>query len=255
LTEIAQTLEAAVEEAQSLEEVRKKDLHSGDRVLVTTRNSRHTIWVLGDGLYWVSGGWFDLQDSSPLRVAIDGWGGTAIKSDIVAARGLRLQFGNTVRRMSHGVQFDFNYTCSKSIEYLLGFAHRHRAFKMPGGTVNIFRHPATAQSLFLPALPGQVGVRNFLRGNGYFGIDLVLSKRWMMPWSDKQNLPLRWEVFNVTNSTRFDFNDQNSSRVSESNNSIGVGQRFDNYTHLNDQSPSDGVCASLRILAPGIICP
>jgi hypothetical protein len=98
LIEIAHTLEAAVEEAQSLEEVRKNDLRSGDRVLVTTRNSRYTIWVLGDGLYWVSGGWFDLQDSSPLRVAISGctWGGTAIKSDIVAARGLRLQFGNTV---------------------------------------------------------------------------------------------------------------------------------------------------------------
>jgi hypothetical protein len=98
LTEIAHTLEAAVEEAQSLDEVRKKDLHSGDRVLVTTRNSHYTIWVLGDGLYWVSGGWFDLQGISPQRVAINGctWGGTAIKSDIVAAPGLRLQFGNTV---------------------------------------------------------------------------------------------------------------------------------------------------------------
>jgi hypothetical protein len=98
LAEIAHTLEAAVEEAQSLDEVRKKDLHSGDRVLVTTRNSRYTIWVLGDGLYWIFGGWFDLQGISPQRVAINGctWGGTAIKSDIVAARGLRLQFGNTV---------------------------------------------------------------------------------------------------------------------------------------------------------------
>ena len=98
MTEIAHTLEAAVEEARSLDEVRKKDLRSGDRVLVTTRNSRYTIWVLGDGLYWIFGGLFDLQGISPQRVAIDGctWGGTAIKSDIVAARGLRLQFGNTV---------------------------------------------------------------------------------------------------------------------------------------------------------------
>jgi len=33
-----------------------------------------------------------------------------------------------------------------------------------------------------------------------------------MPWSEQQSLALRWEVFwevfNVTNSTRFDFNDQ-----------------------------------------------
>jgi hypothetical protein len=41
--------------------------------------------------------------------------------------------------------------------------------------------PANAESLFQPALPGQVGVRNFVRGDGYFGIDLGLSKRWNMP--------------------------------------------------------------------------
>jgi hypothetical protein len=106
------------------------------------------------------------------------------------------------------------------------------AFKNPNGTVNIFRDPTAAQSSFLTALPGQVGVRNPLRGDGYLGVDLGLSKHWNMPWSEKQNLALRWEVFNVTNSTRFDFNDQSSAGVSESNNSIGVGQRFGNYTHL-----------------------
>jgi len=106
------------------------------------------------------------------------------------------------------------------------------AFKNPAGTVNIFKDPATAQNLFLPALPGQVGSRNPIRGDGYFGVDLGLSKRWAMPWSEKQGLSLRWEVFNVTNSTRFDFNDLSSAGVSESNNSIGVGQRFGNYTNL-----------------------
>lgn len=95
---IASTLEAIVEHASSLEEVRKKDLRCGDRVLVTTRNSVYTIWVLGDGRYWVWGGWFDLQGISPQRVGINGctWGGSAIKHDIVAACGLRLEFGNRV---------------------------------------------------------------------------------------------------------------------------------------------------------------
>jgi hypothetical protein len=98
LTEIAQTLEAAVEEARSLEEVRKSDLRSGDRVLVTTRNSLYTIWALNDGSYWVWGGWFERIGESPHRVTINGctWGGSAVKQDIVAARGLRLEFGNTV---------------------------------------------------------------------------------------------------------------------------------------------------------------
>ncbi|MFZ0862805.1 MAG: TonB-dependent receptor [Candidatus Sulfotelmatobacter sp.] len=105
------------------------------------------------------------------------------------------------------------------------------AYHQADGNVNLFPDPATAESSFNPALPGQVGVRNFVRGDGYFGIDLGLSKRWSMPWNDKQNLALRWEVFNVTNSTRFDFNDQNSGSASESNNSIAV-PNFGNYTHL-----------------------
>ena len=105
------------------------------------------------------------------------------------------------------------------------------AYHLANGNVNLFSKPATAQALFDPALPGQVGVRNFVRGDGFFGVDLGLSKRWKMPWNENHDLALRWEVFNVTNSTRFDFNDQNSSSASESNNSIAV-PNFGNYTHL-----------------------
>jgi hypothetical protein len=96
---IAQTLATRVKQARSLEEVRKKDLRAGDRVLVTTRNSLYKIWVLDEGVYRVSGGWFDLQCTAPQRMAIHGctWGGSAIKQDILAACGLRLEFGNTVR--------------------------------------------------------------------------------------------------------------------------------------------------------------
>ena len=113
------------------------------------------------------------------------------------------------------------------LDHVSGGSH-----KLPNGTVNIFADPASAENLFLPALPGQAGTRNFVRGDGFFGVDLGLSKRWAMPWSEKQSLALRWEVFNVTNATRFDFNDASSSGASESNNSIGVGDRFGNYTHL-----------------------
>ena len=95
----AQTLAARVTQTRLLEAVRKKDLHPGDRVLVTTRNSLYVIWVLDEGVYWVSGGWFDLQRISPQRIAINGctWGGSAIKRDILAALGLRLEFGNGIR--------------------------------------------------------------------------------------------------------------------------------------------------------------
>ena len=98
LTAIAQALATRVKQARSLDEVRKKDLQPGDRLLVTTRNSLYKIWVLDEGVYRVSGGWFELQCIAPQRMAINGCtcGGIAIKQDIIAALGLRLGFGNRV---------------------------------------------------------------------------------------------------------------------------------------------------------------
>jgi hypothetical protein len=99
LTGIAQTLEAITTHTSFHEEVRKEDLRSGDRVMVTTWNSVYTLWALGDKHFWVWGGWFDRQGTSPQRVRINGctWGGSAIKQDIIAAPGLQLEFGNRVR--------------------------------------------------------------------------------------------------------------------------------------------------------------
>ena len=70
----------------------------GDCIWVRTRNSTYSIQVLGDDLYCVSGGWFDLNGLSPLRTTITGctWGGNAVHSELVAARGLHLEFGNDV---------------------------------------------------------------------------------------------------------------------------------------------------------------
>ena len=98
MTEIGLTLDAEVDHAQRLVGVRKTDLNTGDCVLVTTRNSRYTIWALGDGCYWVWGGWFDRRQIAPQRVGINGctWGGGSIKRDIVAAPGLLLEFTNSV---------------------------------------------------------------------------------------------------------------------------------------------------------------
>jgi hypothetical protein len=50
--------------------------------------------------------------------------------------------------------------------------------------------------------PGEAGQRNNFRGNGYFDIDSGLSKVWKI--HEGQNIKFAWEVFNVTNSVRFD---------------------------------------------------
>ncbi|HEV2836653.1 MAG TPA: TonB-dependent receptor [Pyrinomonadaceae bacterium] len=52
------------------------------------------------------------------------------------------------------------------------------------------------------AFPGETGDRNVLRMPGYFNLDLGLSKSFNMPWSEKQKLQVRFEVFNVTNTQR-----------------------------------------------------
>jgi hypothetical protein len=78
--------------------VRKADLRKGDCLLVSTENSIYSIRVHEDATYSISGGWFDHQGLSPARIHIAGctWGGSVIKCDIVAACGLRLEFGNRV---------------------------------------------------------------------------------------------------------------------------------------------------------------
>jgi hypothetical protein len=76
----------------------------------------------------------------------------------------------------------------------------------PGGTAgpNIFQNPATAVEAFNYTLPGGVGGRNIVRGDGNFNIDLGLGKTFTMPYSEKHTVQFRWEVFNVTNTVRFD---------------------------------------------------
>ena len=86
------------EQAAHLQQVRKTDLTSGDRVIVKTRNSTYCVHVVGDGWYLVSGGWFDRKGLAPLKTTISGCtlGGSAIKCDIIAACGLHIEFGNRV---------------------------------------------------------------------------------------------------------------------------------------------------------------
>ena len=54
------------------------------------------------------------------------------------------------------------------------------------------------------ALPGEAGERNIFRGDGYFNIDLSVTKAWDL-FADTR-LRFRWDVFNVTNTPKFDVN-------------------------------------------------
>lgn len=82
----------------SLIQVYKHKLQPGDHIFVKTLYSVYSIKVLNDYEYLVSGGWFDLQKISPQKLNIRGctWGGSVIKTDIVAACGLCIEFSNNL---------------------------------------------------------------------------------------------------------------------------------------------------------------
>ena len=54
------------------------------------------------------------------------------------------------------------------------------------------------------AYAGEAGQRNNYRGDGYFDIDSSLRKTWTL--FRENSLSFAWDVFNTTNSVRFDTN-------------------------------------------------
>ncbi len=71
-----------------------------------------------------------------------------------------------------------------------------------GGQPSPWENATEALSFFQRATPGQSGTRNLFRGDGYFGIDASIGKTFRMPFGHR--LMFRWDVFNLTNSVRFD---------------------------------------------------
>jgi len=96
------------------------------------------------------------------------------------------------------------------------------AYKFGDGTISLFPNGPAAVSDFRNDYPGESGTRNNLRGDGIFNIDMGLDKRWKMPFNENHSLQFRWEVFNVTNSVRFD--------VQSINTSIQNSSTFGDYT-------------------------
>lgn len=69
-------------------------------------------------------------------------------------------------------------------------------------------------------LPGEAGERNNFRGDGYFGLDSGLTKEWRL--YEQHKLKFSWEVFNVSNSVRFDVNPLTSLQVQTNSGQFGV---------------------------------
>ena len=71
-----------------------------------------------------------------------------------------------------------------------------------GGEPNAFPNVAAALNNITAPFAGVSGQRNAFRGDGYFSIDSSLAKLFTI--TETQNLKFQWDVFNATNSVRFD---------------------------------------------------
>jgi hypothetical protein len=89
---------------------------------------------------------------------------------------------------------------------------------------NLFADPSAAFAGYSLPLAGDSGQRNGIRGDGFFGIDLGVGKRFSLFTLKDQphTLQFRAESFNVTNSVRFDPYTANSSILNPA--------RFGQYT-------------------------
>lgn len=118
-----------------------------------------------------------------------------------------------ISRVTSGLPFSFfepGWTTDWQIEsfgVVTGNVKTHRHFDS-GGNPQFFDNPdainnglATGSPERLP-YPGEAGERNNFRGDGIFNVDSGLSKTWSV--YRESTLKFDWEIYNVTNTVRFD---------------------------------------------------
>ncbi len=88
------------------------------------------------------------------------------------------------------------------------------------GDPQVFANPTQALGNMRNPYPGEAGQRNNFRGDGYFGADASLAKTWKI--RGDSGFKFAWEVFNVTNSVRFDVNPLTSLQNITTNGEFGV---------------------------------
>ena len=95
----AVALDGLTEAADLVDGVKRRDLDSGDRIIISTKNSVYSLTARADGMFDVSGGWFEREGEGETRVEIRGCtaGGHAIFTDHIAAKGLFMEFADGLR--------------------------------------------------------------------------------------------------------------------------------------------------------------
>ncbi|MGA8150594.1 MAG: carboxypeptidase-like regulatory domain-containing protein [Terriglobales bacterium] len=115
-----------------------------------------------------------------------------------------------------GTGWSTNYELNGT-SFVIGPKPKTGVFLDSNGDPNVFQNPqnlaarclcpyppttGTGPVIFRDTFPGEAGQRNNFRGPGFFDIDAGLNKTWT--FGEDKLVRFSWEVFNVTNSVRFD---------------------------------------------------
>jgi hypothetical protein len=156
------------------------------------------IWDLpyGKGRHWNSSNRF-------MNSAFGGWG----------LSGLGRWTSGFPFSVSAGTGWATNFEL-EGTSVLVGPKPKTGVYIDSNGNPNVFKNAQNIQCicpyepsgsgpvLFRDTYPGEAGQRNIFRGPGFFDIDGGLNKTWA--FSEARLIRFSWEVFNVTNSVRFD---------------------------------------------------
>jgi hypothetical protein len=115
-------------------------------------------------------------------------------------------------RWTSGLPYSFTEPGWSTDWQLEGYGVQTAPFKtrkhLVAGLPQLFDNPSVISNGFATGnpirapYPGEAGQRNGFRGDGYFDIDSSLSKIWKV--TERAKLKFAWEVYNVSNSSRFD---------------------------------------------------
>ena len=165
-------------------------------------------WGVSGIFHWTSGLPFSMGNGA-------GW------STNWELEGRSVQTRPTPRSVFTGMRMAIR-TCSR-------IQHQSERRELPSGGC-YFRFP----------YPGESGQRNNLRGPGYLELDGGLFKSWKS--YELQNVKFAWEVFNATNTPRFD--------AAQSSYQFGLTfGEFGAYTNTLS-IPRDAILTTVRVLIP-----
>ena len=112
---------------------------------------------------------------------------------------------------------------------------------------NLFSDPVYAYQSFRNPRAGESGDRNPFRLPGFVTLDMGLGKTFTMPWSEKQKLQFRWEVFNLTNTQHFMVSTDGYSRES-----FGIAQDPELGTPAPTFGNLDSIQGTPRVMQFGL---